>query len=237
MRFEYGAGSSVKIRRLLEELRPQAYRPLDISRGYLEQSARALHADYPNLSVYPTCADLTAPFELPIVVAGLDKLGFFPGSSIGNFEPDEAKAFLRQVAATLGTGGRLLIGVDRKKDVEVLEAAYNDSAGVTAEFNLNILRHLNWALAADIDPGGFRHRATYNAEFGCVQMFLESLRDQSAQMDGRAIEFAEGELVHTENSYKYGLQQFAELAEGGGFGVEKSWSDCDAYFTLFLLQV
>ena len=234
---EYGAGSSVKIRRLLEELHPSAYLPLDISRHHLEQSAQALHADYPHLSVYPTCVDITAPFALPEVVAGLDKLGFYPGSSIGNFEPGDAQAFLlRQVAATLGAGGHLLIGVDRKKDIDVLEAAYNDSAGVTAEFNLNILSHLNSALATEIDPAGFRHRANYNQESGCVQMFLECVQDQSSRVDGRIIEFTQGELVHTENSYKYGYEQFAELAEGGGFKVEASWSDADAYFTLFLLK-
>ena len=233
---EYGAGSTVKIRRLLEELRPRAYLPVDISRHHLEQSAQALHADYPHLSVYPMCADMTAPFELPEVVAGLDKLGFYPGSSIGNFEPGDAEAFLRQVAATLGAGSRLLIGVDRKKDIGVLEAAYNDSAGVTAEFNLNILHHLNSALATEIDPAGFRHRADYNEESGCVQMFLECVKDQASRVDGRIIEFTQGELVHTENSYKYGYEQFAELAKGGGFQVEASWSDPDAYFTLFLLR-
>jgi len=233
---EYGAGSTVKIRRLLEELLPAAYLPVDISRRHLEQSAQALHADYPHLSVYPMCADMTAPFELPEVVAGLDKLGFYPGSSIGNFEPGDAQAFLRQVAATLGAGSRLLIGVDRKKDIGVLEAAYNDSAGVTAEFNLNILHHLNSALATEIDPAGFRHRADYNEESGCVQMFLECVKDQSSRVDGRIIEFTQGELVHTENSYKYGYEQFAELAQGGGCKVEASWSDPDAYFTLFLLR-
>ena len=233
---EYGAGSTVKIRRLLEELRPKAYLPVDISRHQLEQSAQALHADYPHLSVYPLCADMTAPFELPEVVAGLDKLGFYPGSSIGNFEPDDAHAFLRQVAATLGVDGRLLIGVDRKKDVGVLEAAYNDTAGVTAEFNLNILHHLNSALATEIDPAGFRHRAHYNPELGCVQMFLECLKNQSSRVDGRIVEFTQGELVHTENSYKYGYQQFTSLAEGGGFKVEASWSDPKDYFTLFLLR-
>ena len=233
---EYGAGSTVKIRRLLEELRPGAYLPVDISRCHLERCARTLHADHPHLSVYPMCADMTAPFGLPEVVAGLDKLGFYPGSSIGNFEPGDAQAFLRQVAATLGAGSRLLIGVDRKKDIGLLEAAYNDSAGVTAEFNLNILHHLNAALATEIDPAGFRHRAAYNEASGCVQMFLESRKDQSARVDGRIVEFTQGERVHTENSYKYDLGQFAELAKGGGFKVEASWSDADAYFTLFLLQ-
>ena len=233
---EYGAGSTVKIRRLLEELVPAAYLPVDISRSHLERSAQALHADYPHLSVYPMCADMTAPFELPAVVADLDKLGFYPGSSIGNFEPGDAQAFLRQVAATLGAAGHLLIGVDRKKDIDVLEAAYNDSAGVTAEFNLNILHHLNSALATEIDPEGFRHRADYNEQAGCVQMFLECVQDQSSKVDGRTVEFSRGELVHTENSYKYGYEQFAELAAGGGFNVEASWSDPSAYFTLFLLQ-
>lgn len=233
---EYGSGSSRKIRRLLEVLRPAAYLPLDISKRHLERTARKLHEDYPQLCVYPVCVDITEAFALPEVVAGQRKLGFFPGSSIGNMEPKDVPSFLRQAARALGAGGRFLIGVDRKKNLEVLEAAYNDSASLTAAFNLNILNHLNARLPADFDLSAFRHLATYNQEAGCVQMHLQSLVDQSPRIDGHAIQLRKGEAIHTENSYKYDYAEFADLAERGGFRVEASWSDDDAYFTIFLLQ-
>ena len=233
---EYGSGSSRKIRRLLEMLRPTAHLPLDISRRHLERTAKKLHEDYPQLCVYPVCVDITEAFELPDVVVGQRKLGFFPGSSIGNMEPEHIPSFLRQAAKALGAGGRFLIGVDRKKSVEVLEAAYNDSAGLTAEFNLNILNHLNARLSADFDLGAFRHLAAYNRRTGSVQMHLESLADQSLRIDGHEIQLHRGEAIHTENSYKYDYAEFVALAERGGFRVESSWSDDDAYFTIFLLQ-
>ena len=234
---EYGAGSSLKIRRLLEALRPEAYLPVDISRRHLERTAAELHADFPWLKVYPTCADLTEPLELPDVVAGFHKIGFYPGSSIGNFEPEEARRFLGNVAASLGAGAHLLIGVDRKKDRAVLEAAYNDAAGVTSEFNLNVLNHLNDELNADFNPGAFRHKAYYNERHGCIQMFLESVEDQTVRLNGAAIELARGETIHTENSYKYDLEEFKALAAAGGFTCTAAWTDPDEYFALFLLQV
>ncbi len=233
---EYGSGSSRKSRRLLDALRPAIYLPLDISRRHLERTARKLHEDYPRLCVYPVCVDITEPFTLPAVVAGRKKLGFFPGSSIGNMEPESAPSFLRRAAKALGAGGRFLIGADRKKNIDVLEAAYNDSAGLTAEFNLNVLSHLNAELSADFDLGAFRHLAAYNREAGCVQMRLESLADQALRIDGHEIELRRGEAIHTENSYKYDHAQFVALAEKGGFRVESSWSDDDAYFTIFLLR-
>ena len=234
---EYGAGSSLKIRRLLEAVRPDAYLPVDISRGHLERTAADLHADYPWLKVYPTCADLTDPLELPEIVAGYHKVGFYPGSSIGNFEPEAARRFLGNVAASLGSGAHLLIGVDRKKDRGVLEAAYNDAAGVTSDFNLNVLNHLNDELNADFDPGAFSHRAHYNESQGCIQMFLESRREQTVRVNGTAIEFDRGETIHTENSYKFDLEEFKALAAAGGFTCAAVWTDPDEYFSLFLLQV
>ncbi len=234
---EYGAGSSLKIRRLLEVLRPAAYVPLDISRSHLERTAADLYADYPHLHIYPTCVDITKPFALPAVVAHEKKIGFFPGSSIGNIDPQGAAGFLRQVAATLGAGGWLLMGVDRKKDADLIEAAYNDSAGVTAEFNINILKHINSALAANFDPAAFSHLATYDAEAGCLQMHLKSQANQKLKIDGVEIEFRHGEAIHTENSYKYDHEQFVRLAESGGFRLQASWSDDDVYFTVFLLRV
>ncbi len=233
---EYGAGSSLKIRRLLEILRPDAYLPVDISRQHLERTAAELHADFPWLRVYPTCADLTAPLRLPALVAGYRKVGFYPGSSIGNFEPDAAAAFLRNVARSLGAGAHLLIGVDRKKDRALLEAAYNDAQGITSDFNLNVLRHLNRALDADFNPDAFRHLAFYNEQAGCIQMFLESRTDQIVRLNGAVIRFAPGETVHTENSYKYDLDEFLALAGSAGFACRCTWSDKDEHFSLILLR-
>ena len=234
---EYGAGSSLKIRRLLETLRPEAYMPVDISHRHLKRTAAELHADHPWLRVYPTCADLTAPLALPGIVASYRKVGFFPGSSIGNFEPHAAQQFLGNVARGLGAGAHLLIGIDRKKDKRLLEAAYNDAAGVTSEFNLNVLWHLNDALAADFNLDAFRHLAIYNERAGCIQMFLESLAEQRVRLNGTAIRFGRGETVHTENSYKYDLDEFLGLAAASGFGCRATWTDPDNYFSLILLRI
>lgn len=233
---EYGAGSSMKIRRVLEILRPDAYLPVDISRRHLERTAAELHADYPWLKVYPTCADLTEPLELPAIVAGYPKVGFYPGSSIGNFEPVAAGGFLRNVAGSLGAGAHLLVGVDRKKERALLEAAYNDAQGVTSAFNRNVLQHLNEALRADFNLDAFRHLAHYNEARGCIQMFLESRVAQTVRINGTAIRFARGETVHTENSYKYDLDEFLELAAAAGFTCRASWTDEDNYFSLILLR-
>lgn len=233
---EYGSGTSQKIRKLLEWLHPAAYVPVDISGEHLLAQARALHRDYPWLDVFPTCTDFTTPFALPAPVAGLPHVGFFPGSSIGNFEPSAAAGFLGNVHDTLGSGGRLLVGVDRKKDTAVLEAAYNDREGVTAAFNLNVLRHINARLGADFDLAGFTHEARYNPELGCIQMFLRSGRKQTAHIGTDEFTFAEGDVIHTENSFKYDPQEFRELASRGGFDVESWWTDPDEYFALFLLR-
>ena len=233
---EYGAGSSLKIRKLLETLHPDAYLPVDISRLPLERAAAELLRDFPRLRVYPTCADLTEPLTLPAIVAGCEKLGFYPGSSIGNFEPDAARRFLANVARSLGAGAHLLIGVDRKKERAVLEAAYNDAAGVTSEFNRNVLRHLNHALDADFNVDGFRHLARYNEGQGCIQMFLESAEEQTVRLNGAEIRFARGETVHTENSYKYHPHEFEALAAAGGFACRATWTDSAEYFSLLLLQ-
>lgn len=233
---EYGSGSSLKIRKLLERLRPAAYVPVDISGVHLEAEARALYRDYPWLDMFPTCTDFTGPFELPEPVVGLPRVGFFPGSSIGNFEPAAAAEFLHNVRSTLGPGGRLLIGVDRKKDPAVLEAAYNDAEGVTAAFNLNVLRHLNESLHADFDLQAFRHEACYDAERGCIRMFLRSLTEQTVRVAGTAIDFAADETIHTENSFKYAPAEFRDLAGRGGFAVETWWTDAKDLFALFLLR-
>ena len=233
---EYGSGSTLKIRKLLERLRPAAYVPVDISGDHLEAQARALHQDFPWLDVFPTCADFTAPFELPEPVAGLPRVGFFPGSSIGNFDPSAAVSFLANVRATLGRGGRLVVGVDRKKDPAVLEAAYNDSQGVTAAFNVNVLRHINERLNADFDPSAFTHEAIYDAGLGCIQMFLRSVTAQTVQVAGMTVELGADEIIHTENSFKYHPAEFEALAARGGFAADAWWTDEAERFALFLLR-
>lgn len=233
---EYGSGSSLKIRKLLEAVTPHAYVPVDISNEHLQDNARDLHADFPHLHVYPVCADFTQRFTLPIQVESLTKVGFFPGSSIGNFEPTEAKGFLANVRETVGLGGALLIGVDRKKSVHVLEDAYNDGLGITAAFNLNVLAHINEVLDADFQLQQFRHMARYNADEGCIQMFLQSTADQRVTVAGTTVEIARDEVLHTENSYKYHPEEFLALAAAAGFAEVAHWSDPKDWFSLYLLK-
>jgi dimethylhistidine N-methyltransferase len=234
---EYGSGSSVKIRKLLQALSPTAYVPVDISKDYLLSNARRLAQDFDALSVFPVCADFSQQMRLPEQVAGLHHVGFFPGSSIGNFEPEQAGQFLRRVAATLGPGGHLLIGVDCKKDTEVLERAYDDAQGVTAAFNLNALEHLNRTLGANFQTEQFQHLARYNERKGCIQMFLRSTTTQRVDIQDEVFAFAEGELLHTENSYKYSPAEFLALAQKSGYGCPEHWLDENGYFGLYLLQV
>lgn len=232
---EYGGGSSMKARLLLDRLRPSSYIPVDISGDHLERSARELFEDYPWLSVYPTAADYSEVFELPSPAAGARRLAFFPGSSLGNFEPADAERFLLNVARVIGSGGHILIGIDRKKDRETLELAYNDSQGVTAAFNLNSLRHINEQFDGSFDLDSFRHVASYNEKLGCIQMFLESTVDQVVRVAGQSFGFRAGERIHTENSYKYTPEQFIALAHRAEFDVERAWTDAQDLFSLYLL--
>jgi dimethylhistidine N-methyltransferase len=233
---EYGSGSSHKIRKLLEVITPKAYVPVDISKEHLVANAKALHRDFPELHLYPVCADITQSFDLPVEVDAMQKVAFFPGSSIGNFEPDDAVAFLRNVHQTVGVGGDMLIGVDRKKPIRVLESAYNDARGVTAEFNLNILAHINERLDANFALEHFTHQARYNDELGCIQMFLRSERDQAVDLVGAQVEFTTGEELHTENSFKYDPHEFADLVRDAEFSVVREWADEQGWFSLFLLE-
>jgi len=233
---EYGSGSSLKIRKLLEALSPLAYVPVDISRNYLLNNAMALAQDFPQLTVLPVCADFSQSIALPEQVGGLNPIGFFPGSSIGNFEPAQAKQFLARVANTLGSGGYFLIGVDCKKDPAVLERAYNDEDGITAAFNLNALSHLNHLLGAEFQLDAFEHEAHYNQEAGCIQMFLRSTARQQVSIGDSIFAFNDGERLHTENSYKYSPDELIRLAEDSGFGCEHLWQDADEYFGLYLLK-
>ena len=234
---EYGSGSSVKVRILLEACDPKAYVPVDISRNHLVVSARTVYDDYPALSVYPVCADYTGPFELPPAARGLPRVAFFPGSSIGNFDPAAADSFLCGVARTLGPGGTLIIGVDAKKDPGVLARAYNDAEGVTARFNENLLHHLNTAIGADFDVAGFRHRAVYNPDAGRIEMYLDAMHDQVVCINGAVVEFARGEALHTENSYKYAPDEFIAKAACAGFDCIDALLDERRYFMVLLLRV
>jgi dimethylhistidine N-methyltransferase len=232
---ELGSGSSLKIRVLLEALRPAIYMPVDISKEHLLASARALADAFPGLAVHACCADYSGPFELPVDDHDHPRAAFFPGSSVGNFDPVDAQRFLTRVGSLLGPGGRLLIGVDLRKDPSVLHAAYNDSQGVTAEFNLNLLRRINAELGADFDVDAFRHRAHFNDDRSRIEMHLISSRDQRASVDGQTFHFAEGESIHTESSYKYSIESFQALARASGFAPERFWTDEQALFSVHSL--
>ena len=232
---EYGSGASTKIRILLEGLKPSAYVPVDISRDHLMNSSAQIAVDYPNVSVFPTCADYTERFRLPAQVDGLRPIAFFPGSSIGNFEPNRASEFIDNVRNLVGRNGLFLIGVDAKKDATTLNAAYNDTRGVTESFNLNMLRHLNERIGTNFDLDGFKHFAAYNQELGCVQMHLESKQKQQVLLDNYVFDFDIGERIHTESSYKYTTDEFLAMAYKVGFKCQSSWTDDKNYFNVFLL--
>ena len=237
---EYGSGASRKIRILLDALegRPARYLALDISKQHLVDSAEALAEDYPNLEVYAVCADYTQPVELPReALSGAGRrVAFFPGSTIGNFAPQDAEAFLRASARMVGAGGAMLIGVDLEKDSPTLEAAYNDADGVTAAFNLNLLRRLNRELDADFDLAAFAHRAFYDRDHGRIEMHLESLSDQTVSLSGEQIVFRTGETIHTESSYKYAVEQFQAMAARCGFRADRVWTDDRRLFSLHWLE-
>jgi dimethylhistidine N-methyltransferase len=235
---EYGSGSSLKTRLLLDQVpRAAAYVPVDISGEHLARSARALEARYPGLRVLPVCADFTRPLALPPLPPHDRRAVYFSGSTIGNFGPPEAVGLLAGIARLAGPGGGLLIGVDLKKDVRVLEAAYNDAAGVTAAFNLNLLARINRELGADFDLGRFRHRARYNAREGRIEMYLFSLVRQVVRVGPVAFSFEAGEAVCTEHSYKYDLEGFAQLAGAAGLEVAGVWMDEGRLFSVQYLTV
>lgn len=234
---EYGSGASVKIRLLLEALRPDCYVPMDISRAFLLESAQKLLDDYPWLKIHAGCVDYSQPVELPSrLLNASHKLGFFPGSSMGNFTPEEAKTFLRRVRSTLGSNSRFLLGVDLDKDTQILHDAYNDSQGVTAAFNKNILRHLNKTLSASFDESLFDHQAIVNTEKSRVEMHLISRIDQMINVAGTTMLLRQGESIHTENSYKYRIEPLRLMAKQAGFDIECVWTDEHQYFALVLMK-
>ena len=232
---EFGAGATTKVRLLLSECALSAYVPVDISGDFLNGQADALRRDFPGLDVYPVTADFTASFALPEVIAKMPKVGFFPGSTLGNFEPHEASAFLRSARGILGQDAQMVIGVDLEKDERVLYDAYNDTAGVTARFNLNVLVRINRELGGNFDLSAFNHRAIYNRERHRIEMHLISRKAQSVRVLGRNFSFRAGESIHTESSYKYSLERFAALARGSGWTPRESWTDAASMFSVHAL--
>jgi L-histidine Nalpha-methyltransferase len=223
---EFGGGSSRKARILLGAAATvEAYVPIDISGDFLQQDASQLRRDLPRLSVQPIVGDFTRLPELPGVIATMPRVGFFPGSTIGNFEPDDAAEFLRRAGLLLGAGSLFLIGVDLVKAPEILHRAYNDAEGVTAKFNLNLLARINRELGADFDLAAFEHQALYNGERSRIEMHLVSTKRQKVGICGEGIEFRAGETIHTENSYKYSITSFQALAHASGWSPHKVWTD------------
>ncbi len=234
---EPGSGSSQKVRLLLDALMPRAYVPMDISRHYLFDVARQLADEYPWLDIHATCMDFTSNMELQHGPEDVHKVAFFPGSSIGNFEPEDARSFLASIAGMVGKGGGLLIGVDVKKEARILNQAYNDAQAVTAGFNLNLLKRINRELDGNFDIDKFEHKAFYNSRAGRIEMHLVSKRDQIITVGEQTISMANGESIHTENSYKYSIEEFASLAGQAGLERINVWTDDQQLFSLHYYQV
>ncbi|MHC2070232.1 L-histidine N(alpha)-methyltransferase [Bremerella sp. T1] len=234
MLVEFGSGSSTKTRRLLDNLiDPVAYVPVDISREHLLASAKQISSEYPTIEILPVCADFTKPFALPNPrLRPSHDAVYFPGSTIGNFRPDQAKTLLESIAHMCGEQGGLLIGVDLQKDKAVLEKAYNDDDGVTAEFNLNLLHRMQKELGASVDVSAFEHHAFYNEDEGRIEIYLRSRIDQTIQLDGQTVQVEAGELIHTEYSHKYTIDGFAEMAADVGWTLRRAWTDPNNYFAV-----
>ena len=235
---EFGSGSSVKIRTILRALdKLEVYVPVDISADFLAGEAADLQSDFPRVRVLPVAADFTRPFALPAMAQKRPRVGFFPGSTIGNFEPDEAEGFLDRCATLLGPGSGLVIGVDLRKDLAVLDAAYNDAQGVTAEFNLNLLERMNRELDGDFVLSRFAHEAFYDEREARIEIYIRSLARQRVRVAGRTFVLDAGERIHTEYSYKYDIETFQRLAGRAGFYPEAAWTDPRALFSVHFLRV
>ncbi len=237
---EFGSGSSRKSDLFLDALVDLGgYVPIDVAADFLEAAAAAIARRLPDLKVRPVTADFTADIDLPAALVaemtGAPKVGFFPGSTIGNFEPAKAIEFLKRKRRLLGDGSFMVVGVDLKKDRDILIAAYDDAKGVTADFNLNLLDRINRELDGDIDRAAFAHTVRYDEDEGRIEMHLESRRDQTVRIDGHAFDFKEGETIHTENSYKYGLEDFARVAASSGWRATRHWTDAQGLFSIHLL--
>jgi dimethylhistidine N-methyltransferase len=233
---EYGSGAGIKVRALLDALHPAAYIPVDIACVQLGRMAGRIAFDYPEVWVRPICADYTLPLRLPLLPEATRKVGFFPGSTIGNFHPSEAATFLRSIRRAVGPDGGLLLGVDRRKDAKVLEAAYNDAEGVTAKFNLHLLERLNREFGAHFNPSQFRHRAFFNSDSSRIEMHLVSSLNQTIMIGETPIHFERGETIRTEYSYKYDLGGLERLASAGGFVLHEHWTDAAEQFWVAYLE-
>ncbi len=229
---EPGSGSSQKVRFLLDTLKPSVYMPMDISKDYLIQIASDVSKEYSWLDVHAACIDYTDKIKLPYNLDDVHKVAFFPGSSIGNFEPSDAVAFLENIADIVKPGGGILIGVDLKKDTDILTAAYNDSDGATANFNLNLLTRINEELDADFDLNGFEHEAFYNDKKNRIEMHLKSIKAQTVSLGEHRIKFSKNETIHTENSYKYSITEFQNLLRKAGFEPLNVWTDENDLFSV-----
>jgi dimethylhistidine N-methyltransferase len=234
---ELGAGSATKAKILLEAA-PQisAYVPVDISAEFLGSEAAKLERDIPRVAVYPVATDFTKPFELPAAPRRRPCVGFFPGSTIGNFEPHEASELLRLAGGILGHDALFIVGADLAKDAGTLHAAYNDAAGVTAKFNLNLLVRINRELGADFDLAAFEHHACYNRERGRIEVYLASRKRQKVHVAGKTFDFRAGETIHTENSYKFTVKSFSALARGAGWAPIAVYTDADENFAVYVLK-
>ena len=232
---EYGSGASRKTRILIGALRPAVYVPVDISEAALASAALRLAREFRWLHIFAVTGDFTQPLRLPVfrMRPGRRRLVYFPGSTIGNLTPEDAQAFLRMTRGQVGRTGAMLVGVDLKKDANVLHAAYNDARGVTAAFNLNLLERANGELGADFDLRRFRHYAFYNPALGRIEMHLVSLARQTVNVGAHRFSLEPGETIHTENSYKYSAEEFAALAAEAGFRAERIWRDKRGWFALF----
>ena len=233
---EFGSGSSTKTPILLRAVDPAAYVPIDISGDFLRESSAELSSAFPGLPVLPVEADFLKPIALPVQVADTPKLGFFPGSTIGNMIPHSSVDLLRAMKASLGDGAMLVIGMDRIKDAAILEAAYDDAQGVTAAFNLNLLERINRELDGTIPVERFRHRAIWNDDRARIEMHLEAVADMSFTIEGRSFEIAGGETIHTENSHKYGARDARILLRAGGWTPVGEWTDPDGLFAVILAE-
>lgn len=236
---EFGSGSARKTRILIEAAAPAAYLAIDIARDQLEAAVADLARDFPRLEVSAICADYSRPIALPQLAAleSRRRVIYFPGSTIGNLVPGDARAFLRNAGSLAGTGGGLLIGVDLKKDTGRLNAAYNDARGVTAEFNLNLLARINRELGAAFDLSAFRHFAFYNDAQGRIEMHLVSTKAQAVTIGGGVFRFRADETIHTENSYKYSIAEFRELGSSAGLTPVECWTDAERLFAVHYLSV
>jgi len=233
---EPGSGDSYKVRLLLDALRPIAYLPIDISRRYLQDEAQKLAAEFTWLNVHAVCADFTGKLTLPYHVEVTNKVAFFPGSTIGNFSPDQAVSVLTEIKNMVGAGGGLLIGVDLKKDAAILNAAYNDKKGFTAQFNLNLLTRINRELNANFDVDAFKHKAFFNEQESRIEMHLLSLKDQNVCIGDDTFSFKKDTSILTEYSHKYSIESFQKLTQKAGFKSVKTWTDDEKLFSVHYLE-